>query len=78
MPDTQNPESNKADDHSFWHGWEVSDSSPVEVSVRVFNESEQVFEASLFIGFVNTLSAESVLFEFPIILFSNRSLDKKS
>lgn len=71
MPDAQNPESNEANNHSFWHGWEVSDSSPVEVSVRVFNESEQVFEASLFIGFVDTLSAESVFFEFPIILLSN-------
>ena len=69
----QTPHKNETGYHGFGHGGEVSDCSPIEISSRIFNKSEQVFESSSLVSFVDTFSAESVLLEFPIVLFTDGS-----
>ena len=73
MPNGENPQSNETHNHGLGHGGEVSDSLPVNVTGRILDESEKVFEPSLLVGSVDTLSAKSVFFEFPIVLFSDGS-----
>lgn len=69
----KNPDQNKTGDHCLWHGREVLNKSPISITGRIFYESEKIFESSLFVGSVNSLFAEPVFFELPIILFSDRS-----
>lgn len=73
LPNSENPKRNETDSHGLWHGGEVSDCLPVNVTGWVLNESEKVLEPSLLVGSVDTLLAESVFFEFPIVLFSDWS-----
>ena len=73
MPDGQNPKRNEADNHSFRHGREVFGGSPINVTSGVFDKPEEVLEASFLVGSVDTLFAESVLFELPVVLFSDGS-----
>ena len=47
---------------------------PGDVAERVFDKPEEVFKSSLFVGFFDRFFAQSVLFEFPVILFSHRSI----
>jgi hypothetical protein len=75
FPDGQYPQGNEADNHSLGHGGEVLDSPPVNVPSRIFDKPEQVLEASLLVSPVDTLLSESVLFEFPVILFSDGPKD---
>lgn len=74
LPYSENPETNKADDHSFRHGGEVLNGSPVEISVGIFDKSKQVFESPFLIGSVDALFTESILLEFPIILLADGSI----
>ncbi len=73
LANSQNPKSDKTHNHGLRHGGEVSNSLPVNVTGWILNESQKVFEASLFVCSVDTLSAESVFFKLPIVLFSDRS-----
>jgi hypothetical protein len=73
LPNGETPEQNETGNHSFGHGREVSDSSPVSVAGGILDELKKVFNASSLVGSVDTLFAESVFFEFPIVLFSDGS-----
>lgn len=73
LPNGETPEQNETGNHSFRHGREVSDSSPVSVAGGILDEFKKVFDASSLVGSVDTLFAESVFFEFPIVLFSDGS-----
>ena len=73
VENSEEPDYNETGDHRLRHSGEVLDKSPIGIARRIFDESEEVFEASLFVGSVDALLAESVFFELPIVLLSDRS-----
>ena len=57
----------------FGEGVEPPVGFPGDVTERVLDQPEEVFKSSFFVGLVDGFFAQSVLFEFPVILFSHGS-----
>jgi hypothetical protein len=56
------------------HFWKRSDPSvgfPSNIAERVFDQSEEIFEASSFVAFIDAFLSQSEFLQFPIVLFSH-------
>jgi hypothetical protein len=68
------PVENSTNGEQFRCGKYPPVSFPSNISNRIFNKSEKVFEPSLLVAFVNALLSKPELLEFPIVLLSHRSI----
>lgn len=73
VPDDSSPVENSTNGQQFRSRRGPVVSFPADVTDRVLDKSEEVLESSSFVAFIIGFAGQSVLFEFPVILFSHRS-----
>jgi hypothetical protein len=70
--DHGSPVEHRAKSQQFGHGGEPVGGFPADVTEGILDESEEVLESSSFVALIDGLSAESVFFEFPVVLLAHR------